>query len=181
MLNQETINISSIKLSLWGHPAVGKSTILKLLTKNSIEKKYCPTQGMDVKILKYKNLHLKIWDFGGQSAYIYNEYISNNLVGSDLILIVTDSTPRNVLKTRSLIDKASEIVEGDCKIIAIANKQDLREQDGRMIPERVENVLQVKTYGLTAINPEERAKLIDILNQNLNHVLIRRRLKTLEL
>ncbi|MHA1805205.1 MAG: ADP-ribosylation factor-like protein [Promethearchaeota archaeon] len=181
MLNPESINISSIKLSIWGHPAVGKTTILRLLTKDSINKKYLPTQGMDVKVIKYKNLHLKIWDFGGQSAYLNNEYISNNLIGSDLILIVTDSTPRNVLKSRSLIDKANEIVEEDSKIIAIANKQDLQELDGRMTPDRVENVLQVKTYGLTAINPVERAKLIDILNQHLKNVLIRRRLKDLEL
>ena len=170
---------SQIKISLIGAPAVGKTTILKLLSKNSIDRIYMPTQGLDLKIVKYENYYLKVWDFGGQSAYL-KTYLSENLLGSDLILIVTDSTPRNVLKSRSLIDFANEIIEEDCKIIAIANKQDLCENDGRMNPERVENVLQVKTYGLTAINSIERVKLMDILNQELNHVMIRRRLKEVE-
>ncbi len=169
-----------IKISLIGHPAVGKTTIMKLLSQSQIDRTYLPTQGLDLKTLRTKDFALKIWDYGGQSGYL-KTLLKDTLMGTDLILIVTDSTPRNVLNSRTLIDIANESVEEDCKIIAIANKQDLCESDGRMAPNRVENVLQVKTYGLIAIDPIERVKLLNILNQELKQVLIRKRLKEIEL
>jgi hypothetical protein len=62
----------------------------------------------------------------------------------------------------------------DCPIIAIANKQDLKSVDARMNPERVGEILRVKTYGLTAINPEERTILINIIRKELERVAIKR-------
>ena len=50
-----------------------------------------------------------------------------------------------------------------------------------MSPNRVEDILRVKTYGLTAINPKERFKLMDIIRKELNQIAIRRRLKEIEL
>ena len=46
---------------------------------------------------------------------------------------------------------------------------------------RVEDLLQIKTYGLTAVNSLERIKLMNIINNELNQVLIRRRLKESEI
>ena len=166
-----------IKISLIGHPAVGKTTILKLLGKDTIDKLYFPTQGFDLKTVKYGNFNLKVWDFGGQKAYL--SYLKDYLVGTDLVIIVTDSTPLNVLNSRQLIDYANDIVDNDCPIIAIANKQDLCKIDGRMDQTRVEDVLQVKTYGLTAIDPSERVKFMNIIKKELNQVLLRRGLKEL--
>ena len=45
---------------------------------------------------------------------------------------------------------------------------------------RVQNVLHVKTYGLTAIDPSEREKLINIIKNELNKVAKRRGLKEIE-
>ena len=168
-----------VKISIIGHPATGKTTILKLLSGN-IDKKdrlYIPTQGFDLKTVKYDQFMLRVWDFGGQKSYL--TYLDDYLVGSDLVLVVTDSSPRNVLNSRKLIDFTSNIVDKDCPIIAIANKQDLCKNYGRMEEKRVENILKVKTYGLTAIESSERKKLMDIIKKELNQVFIRRGLKEL--
>jgi hypothetical protein len=50
-----------------------------------------------------------------------------------------------------------------------------------MTPERVEDILHIKTYGLTAINPTERLKLMEIIRKELNQIVIRRRSKKDEL
>ena len=42
---------------------------------------------------------------------------------------------------------------------------------------RVKDILHVKTYGLTAIDPSERMKLMNIIKKELNKIAIRRRLK----
>lgn len=167
------------KISFIGHPAVGKTTILKLLSENAIDKLYFPTQGFDLKTVKLNSYNLRVWDFGGQTAYL--NYLEEYLIGSDLIVVVTDSTPRNVLNSRQLINSANRIVDKECPIIAIANKQDLCKADGRMEQNRVEDLLQIKTYGLTAVNSLERIKLMNIINNELNQVLIRRRLKESEI
>jgi small GTP-binding protein len=168
------------KISIIGHPAVGKTTIVKLLTKDPIDQVYIPTQGFDLKSIRFKKYDIKVWDFGGQKSYL--TYLEEYLAGSDLIFIVTDSTPVNVLNSRKLIELSSKIVEDDCPIIAIANKQDLCEEDeGRMNQKLIEDLLQIKTYGLTAIDNSERNKIIKIIESELNKTLSRRRVKNNEL
>ncbi len=170
-----------VKISIVGHPAVGKTTILKLLSQNSENnKKYLPTQGFDLKTVKFGNYNLNVWDFGGQKAYL-KTYLADYLFGSDIIFIVTDSTPRNVLTTKELIDHSSKIIGKECPIIAIANKQDLCESDGRLNANRVENVLHVKTHGLTAIKNSERTKMMNIIKNELDQVVIRRKLADCEI
>ena len=162
-----------VKISIVGHPAVGKTTILKLLSQNSLkDQKYLPTQGFDLKTVKLGNFKLNVWDFGGQKAYL-KTYLADYLLGSDIVFIVTDSTPRNVLTSKELIVHSNKIIGDECPIIAIANKQDL---DGHLSADRVENVLHVKTHGLTAIKSSERSKMMNIIKNELNQVVIRRRI-----
>ena len=162
-----------VKVSLIGHPAVGKTTILKLLSDRVINKIYLPTQGFDLKTVEFDGIRMKIWDFGGQKAYL-NLYLKDYLLGSDMVLIVTDSSSKNVFTSRALIDIADEIVGSECPIIAIANKQDLVKKNGHLTVNKVEHVLDVKTYGLVAIDPSERTKLINILKSELKKVVMRR-------
>jgi len=170
-----------VKISIVGHPAVGKTTILKLLSRNSLNnQKYLPTQGFDLKTVKLGNFKLNVWDFGGQKAYL-KIYLKDYLLGSDIIFIVTDSTPRNVLTSKELIDHSNKIIGSECPIIAIANKQDLIKTDGRLSAERVENVLQVKTHGLIAIKSSERSKMMNIIKDELDQVVIRRKLAESEM
>jgi small GTP-binding protein len=162
-----------VKVSFIGHPAVGKTTMLKLLAKNTIDRIYLPTHGFDLKTVKIESFTLKVWDLAGQKNYL-KTYSKDHLLGSDIIIVVTDSSPRNVLKSRELINYATHFVDRDCPIIAIANKQDLQSSDGRMNPDRVGEILKVKTYGLTAIDPSERMVLIDIIRKELERVAIKR-------
>ncbi len=171
---------SLMKISFIGSPAVGKTTMLKLLSKNSVDRLYLPTHGFDLKTVKLDDYYLKVWDMGGQRSY-FKAYSKDYLLGSDVIFIVTDSTPRNVLNSRELINYATHFVGKECPIIAIANKQDLQKSDGRMSPNRVEDILRVKTYGFSAINPNNRIKLMDIIRKELKQIAVRRRLKEIEL
>ena len=168
------------KISIMGHPAVGKTTMLKLLARNdSLDPLYIPTQGFDLESIRLNNYNLKVWDFGGQKAYL--KYLEDYLEGSDLVFVVTDSTPRNVLNSKRLIKLAKKLVDNECPIIAIANKQDLCKNDvSRMDPKLIEDLLDIKTYGLTAINPTEKEKLTEIIEKELNHTLVRRGLKESE-
>ena len=168
-----------VKISLIGFPAVGKTTILKLLTENMIDRFYLPTQGFDLKTVKFGQFTIRVWDFGGQKSYL--NYLEEYLKGSDLIFIITDSTPRNVINSRTLIDYSNNIIDNECPIIAIANKQDLCNSDGRLEQTKVKDILQVKTYGLTAVSSSERLKLMNIIEKELNQVLIRKRFKKNEI
>lgn len=165
-----------VKITLIGAPAVGKTTMLKLLSEDTIDRRYFPTHGFDLKTVKFDDYYLRIWDLGGQESYL-KTYSKDYLLGSDIIFIVTDSTPRNVLKSRNLINYACHFVGKECPIIAIANKQDLVKRDGRMEARRVEDILRVKTHGLSAIDPSERLRLVNIIRKELNKVIIRRRIK----
>ncbi|MFW9784375.1 MAG: ADP-ribosylation factor-like protein [Candidatus Heimdallarchaeota archaeon] len=178
MLSSELHNL--FKVSLIGLPAVGKTTILKLLSKNIIDRLYLPTHGFDLKTVKCDDYVVRIWDFGGQDSYL-KTYSRDHLLGSDILFIVTDSSPRNVLRSRELINYATHFIEKDVPIIALANKQDLIKNDGRMEPTRVEDLLHVKTYGLTAINPNNRLKLINIIKKELEKISVKRRMKEIAL
>ena len=173
---RSTLIDDTIKVSIIGFPAVGKTTMTKMLAQKETTKRYIPTAGFDLKNVEFGPYRLKIWDFGGQKNYM-NKYLEDFIVGSDLIFIVTDSTPKNVLNSRQLIDHAREIMEDDCPIIAIANKQDLCETDGRMNHEMVEDLLHTKTVGLTAVDHQERLRLMNIIENELEKVLKRRDLE----
>jgi small GTP-binding protein len=161
------------KISIIGGPGVGKTTMMKLIAEKEINRVYLPTQGFDLKTVKFGNYNLKVWDFGGQKNYL-KRYLGDYLVGSDLVFIVTDSSPRNVLTSRELIDFTNNIVGKECKIVAVANKQDLVDKDGRMSPTRVEDVLHVKTFGLTAIDPSQRKKLMNHIKNELEKCMKRK-------
>ncbi len=167
----QKLNEMPIKISFIGYPAVGKTTILKLLTEKTINKLYLPTQGLDFKTVKFGENIISLWDFGGQKAYLKMN-LKNFIFGSDLIFIVTDSTPQNVLNSKKLIKLANKNIGSESQIIALANKQDLREH---IEVDKVEKVLKVKTFACTAINYSERAKLIDIIKNELDKASIRRR------
>lgn len=167
---------SLLKITLIGSPAVGKTTMLRLLARETIDKLYLPTHGLDLKTVKFDEYLLRVWDLAGQESY-FKTYSKDYLLGSDIIFIVTDSSPRNVLNSRDLINYACHFVGKECPIIAIANKQDLVKTDGRMDAKRVEDILHVKTYGLTAINPSERIRLMNIIKKELDQIVIRRGLK----
>jgi signal recognition particle receptor subunit beta len=69
-----------------------------------------------------------------------------------MVVVVTESNPKAVLKTRQLLDKYKNQLIG-MSVIAVANKQDV---PGSMRPESVQDLLGVPTVGMIAIDPKQR-------------------------
>lgn len=159
--------IKTGKICFVGCPAVGKTTLMKMLSQKMITKQYYPTQGFDLSSVVFDDYKLNVWDFGGQKAYL-KHYLSQYIYGSDLIFIVTDSTPKNVLTTKELVEHAQSLIPDEaCRIVALANKQDL---PGALDPKRIKNILQIPTIGICAIDPTHRDILIDAIGWVMNEI-----------
>jgi small GTP-binding protein len=147
-----------VKISITGLPGVGKTTLTNLLTNKKIPKIHDPTIGINFSNMRINDLNsiFSIFDFAGDERFGF--MIDDLIKGSKIVMLVTDSTPKNVLKTRKLADKIKQ--ESNKKIIAIANKQDL---EGALSPERVGNILGLETYGMIAIDCRRKVHMFRIL------------------
>jgi len=154
------------KVAFIGAPTVGKTTLIKLLTGKTPPKEYQPTIGLDFgKIILNSGkgqYECSLWDLAGQEqfAFLWEMFLK----GTKLILAVTDSTPKNVLLTKKIIDKTKKCGK---KILCIANKQDIL---GALKPEQIESQLKVETYGMTALDPKYRALLELILQRKISEI-----------
>lgn len=98
-----------------------------------------------------------IWDLGGQERFKF--MWKDFLRGAGLAILVCDSTEDCVKKTKEIYDRFERNL--GTKIIAIANKQDLQ---GALTAQEVQRRLGgIKTYGMTAIRPELRERMKEIL------------------
>jgi small GTP-binding protein len=158
--------LKSAKISVIGLPAVGKSTLTKLIRGQQVSNMYKPTMGFQLRNTNLQGVSFKIWDFGGQKSFLKN-HLSKYIHGTDIIFVVTDSTPQNVLATKELVEHSKTLVSEDCEIVAIANKQDLK---GHMSSDRVENVLQVNTFPMVAIDQTKRLYMVEIVRTLMGYV-----------
>jgi small GTP-binding protein len=142
-----------VKVAMMGSGYAGKSTLIKLLTENTekLNTNYQPTVGCDVGTISLDDsTRVTLLEMGGQSHF---EFMWADLMkGSKMIVVVTESSPKAVLKTRMLLQKYKDKIDG-VPVIAIANKQDI---PGSMKPRSVEDLLGVPTYGMVAIDPKQR-------------------------
>lgn len=142
-----------VKVALMGSGYAGKSTLIKLLTENTekLNTNYQPTVGCDVGTISLDDsTRVTLLEMGGQSHF---EFMWADLLkGSKMVVVVTESNPKAVLKTRMLLQKYKDKMNG-VPVIAIANKQDI---PGSMKPRSVEDLLGVPTYGMVAIDPKQR-------------------------
>lgn len=155
------IKLVAIKTTFIGYPRVGKSTLISLLKGKVPELAYNPTVLIDFESIKIGNsTELKIFDIAGQASFepYWDQFIENSVLN----VVVTDSKPQNVLKTRMIVEKLNK-VKGS-RTIALANKQDI---EGHLSSNRVENVLGIKTYPMVAIDPKNKEKLYYILIREL--------------
>ncbi|MHA1840218.1 MAG: ADP-ribosylation factor-like protein [Candidatus Ranarchaeia archaeon] len=176
-----------MKVAFVGLGGVGKSTIIRLLTDQRVQKTYKPTIGIDFGTIKMGECDVALWDLAGQDRFRF--MWPGFLRGSKILFFVTDSTPQNVLRTKQLLEKIEQHMEcfknevrggsghpqkeykkigfgydrSSVKIVVIANKQDL---PGSMRPNQVENLLGKKTYPMIAIDPKKRVEMYWIL-QNM--------------
>ncbi|MHA1253054.1 MAG: ADP-ribosylation factor-like protein [Candidatus Helarchaeota archaeon] len=134
---------------------VGKTTITKLIQGLELPKRHIPTitgyitecrLGLGKKGEKAKSsIPFYLWDTAGQVRFasVWAKFIK----GSDIVILITDSTRQNILESRffiNLIEKETP----DAAVSIIANKQDL---PGAMSAEEVQKMLGYPTYEMVAI------------------------------
>jgi len=163
-ISEETVGLIPVKICLVGFGGVGKTTMLKLLRYEEIPLRYEPTifgerAMLVIPVGPYKAV---LFTVGGQERFmpIWDILIR----GSDVIFVVTDSTPENVEKTKTHVLPIVRETARYARIVAIANKQDL----AMALPTyRVEQILGLKTFGCVAIDPAYREPLLNLIKQVL--------------
>ena len=148
------------KVAVMGLPGVGKSTLVKLLSGQSLPQDYVPTVGLDFGNVQIGEYKISLWDLGGQEQFrfMYDTF----LPGTNAILVVTDSTKDGVLKTKALVDQYKSSVDN---FIIIANKQDL---PGALSPSEVQSILGADTHGLVALDSDNKRVLFKILEKQFS-------------
>ena len=162
-LNKFNVMVDSIQnkfpaiLSLVGYDGVGKTTIINLIRSKEIPIKPALQITGNIATLKIGSLNFILRDFTGEqdAGFLWNNFIR----GSDLILLVTNSTLDNVENSRFFVKKIEEEIP-NALVIVLGNKQDLEDT---LKPQEIEDILELKTYGLIAIDTVNRDKLIQII------------------
>jgi small GTP-binding protein len=149
-------NIST-KIAVVGFSGVGKTTIKRLIRLDEIPLQHIPTISGDIATIKIGKLEFRLFDFAGQDEFKY--LWKGFLKGSHAVLVVTDSTPRNIEKSRFFMDLIQNEVPNTRSAI-IGNKQDLK---NAMTVEEIEDQLNMKTYPMVANKSENRNKMIRII------------------
>ncbi|MFO7835737.1 MAG: ADP-ribosylation factor-like protein [Candidatus Thorarchaeota archaeon] len=133
------------------NPSLGKEALLNLLRSEILSPKNGTRWGDTIEgpLLQEENINVILWNLAGQSRFsiVWGKMIAN----AQVVVIVTDSTFENVLKSKKLVSLAKEKVP-NAKIIGIANEQDL---STALTPERISHILDIPTYGLTEIDDSQ--------------------------
>ncbi|GAG58928.1 unnamed protein product [marine sediment metagenome] len=102
----------AIKISIFGRPAVGKTTLTSYLLKETIPLVYKPTIGVVIKHVPTgffgNHTGVLVWDIAGQDTFstLWPIYLKN----SHLVLITTDSGLETVLWSRRILKSVSSAI-----------------------------------------------------------------------
>jgi small GTP-binding protein len=145
------------KISLVGFSGVGKTTTTNLICADEIPSVHIPTITGKISTVKIGKLYFHLWDFAGQEqfSYLWNDFI----LGSDAVLIITDSSLENVEKSKFFVELIKDHAQF-AHVAVIGNKQDL---PGALRIDQIQEILGVKTYSMVAIDPGNREKMIQIV------------------
>jgi ADP-ribosylation factor protein 1 len=145
------------KIAVVGFAGVGKTTIKKLIKMDEIPLQHVPTITGEIATIKIGRLFFRLFDFAGQEQFkfLWKGFIKE----SDAVLIVTDSTMKNVEKSKFFISLINEEVPY-ARTAFIANKQDLK---NAMSPEEIEEITGLNTYPMVANHKDNRNKMIRVI------------------
>ena len=110
------------KIALVGFAGVGKTTIKQLIKMDEIPLQHVPTITGEIATIKIGKLFFRLFDFAGQEQFkfLWKGFIKE----SDAVLVVTDSTLKNIEKSKFFLElKTKEVPHARAAIIG--NKQDL--------------------------------------------------------
>ena len=112
------------KIALVGFKSVGKTTIAKLISSDPSNPVLEPALKGSVYPLIINKLEFDFWDFIGEEKllFLWPKYLKD----SNAVIIVTDSTPKIVEKSKFFIDLIEKDIPG-AKFGIIANMQDTPE------------------------------------------------------
>ncbi len=149
------------KISFVGSGGVGKSTLLRLLFgKDPAPGGYVPTINVAVdssETIQFGTFFVTIWDFAGQA--VFQDLWSFYFQGTDVIFLITDSSFRNVMQTKTLLRNIRKEAPA-VPLFIIANKQDLPES---MKSDKIKRLLGAPTFPMVGTDKARREEFIRLM------------------
>lgn len=159
---EEIVKKIPIKITFVGSGGVGKTTMVRLLARGIVSHEYQPTIFADVEHLDITigAFSISLFTVAGQEQYRRTWDVVSE--ATDIVILVLDSTPDNLREMRETIYPRIRQLAPYARYVAIANKQDL---PNAIPPAIIEEQLGIPTYGMIAVHPEAREKMLSILER----------------
>lgn len=168
----DNICLGAIKIALIGFGGVSKTELTRLICGKDVDLEYVPTITADIVEYEWDELgrSLTLWDFAGQVQL--SSLWENLLTGTDIALLVLDSTFENINATKNIIHDILDKCDKEILVIGIANYQDM---PNRLSPEFCERILSnerrvIKVYGMVLDDLVYREVILAILRDAIKTI-----------